>query len=113
MRRAWALRSGSSAVGARGVLVQGQMGALTAAETAAFLLIGLPAGAWVDRMRKRRTLIVADLVRAAARAVVVVAGLTAHSFRHTTGDTVGGRTHRPEGAAPDQAFGRDPVGDAS
>ena len=56
-----------------------QMGALTAAETAAFLLIGLPAGAWVDRMRKRRTLIVADLVRAAVLAVVVVAGLTGHS----------------------------------
>nr|WP_297429472.1 MFS transporter [uncultured Actinotalea sp.] len=53
-----------------------QMGALTAAETAAFLLIGLPAGAWVDRMRKRRTLIVADLVRATALAVVVVAAAT-------------------------------------
>src|SRR5690554_1873965 len=39
-----------------------QMGALSAAETAAFLVIGLPAGAWVDRMRKRRTLILADLV---------------------------------------------------
>ena len=32
------------------------MGLLTAAETAAFLVIGLPAGAWVDRMRKRRVL---------------------------------------------------------
>lgn len=53
-----------------------EMGALTAAETAAFLVIGLPAGAWVDRMRKRRTLIVADLVRAAVLAVVVVAALT-------------------------------------
>ena len=53
-----------------------QMGALTAAETAAFLIIGLPAGAWVDRMRKRRTLIVADLVRAAVLAVVVAAALT-------------------------------------
>ncbi|MBC7289924.1 MAG: MFS transporter [Actinotalea sp.] len=53
-----------------------QMGALTAAETAAFLLIGLPAGAWVDRMRKRRTLIVADLVRAVALGVVVVAAAT-------------------------------------
>lgn len=52
-----------------------QMGALTAAETAAFLVIGLPAGAWVDRMRKRRTLIVADLVRATVLGGVVVAGL--------------------------------------
>lgn len=56
-----------------------QMGLLTAAESAAFLLIGLPAGAWVDRMRKRRTLIVADLVRAAVLAVVVVAAFTDHA----------------------------------
>lgn len=56
-----------------------QMGALNAAETAAFLVIGLPAGAWVDRMRKRRTLITADLVRAAVLAVVVTASLTGHA----------------------------------
>lgn len=56
-----------------------QMGALTAAETAAFLAIGLPAGAWVDRMRKRSTLITADLVRAAVLAVVVVVALTGHA----------------------------------
>lgn len=56
-----------------------QMGLLTAAETAAFLVIGLPAGAWVDRMRKRRTLVVADLVRALVLAVVVVAALTGHA----------------------------------
>ena len=55
-----------------------QMGALNAAETAAFLVIGLPAGAWVDRMRKRRTLIVADLVRAAVLTLVVAAALTGH-----------------------------------
>ncbi|HEY0217918.1 MAG TPA: MFS transporter [Cellulomonas sp.] len=55
-----------------------QMGALTAAETAAFLVIGLPTGAWVDRMRKRRVLIAADLVRAAALAVVVVATVAGH-----------------------------------
>lgn len=53
-----------------------QMGALTAAETAAFLLVGLPAGAWVDRLRKRRVLIGADLVRAAALAVVVACAAT-------------------------------------
>lgn len=56
-----------------------QMGALNAAETTAFLVIGLPAGAWVDRMRKRRTLIVADLVRAAVLAAVVAAALTGHA----------------------------------
>ncbi|MGY1858128.1 MFS transporter [Modestobacter sp. SYSU DS0290] len=41
-----------------------QMGVLTALETAAFLLIGLPAGAWVDRWRRKRVLVAADLVRA-------------------------------------------------
>lgn len=56
-----------------------QMGLLTAAETAAFLVIGLPTGAWVDRMRKRRVLITADLVRAAALSVVVVLALTGHA----------------------------------
>ena len=55
------------------------MGVLTAAEYAAFLVIGLPAGAWVDRMRKRRVLIVADLVRAAVLAVVVVTAATGHA----------------------------------
>src|SRR5690554_1729510 len=52
-----------------------EMGVLGAAEFAAFLAIGLPAGAWVDRMRKRHVLIVTDLVRAAVLAVVVVAAL--------------------------------------
>jgi MFS family permease len=42
-----------------------QVGLLTACETAAFLLVGLPAGAWVDRMRFRWVLIVNDLLRAA------------------------------------------------
>lgn len=53
-----------------------EMGVLGAAEFAAFLLLGLPSGAWVDRMRKRRVLIVADLVRALVLAAVVVAALT-------------------------------------
>lgn len=52
-----------------------QVGLLTAAETAAFLLIGLPAGAWVDRMRKRTLMIRADVVRAAAMASVPLAAL--------------------------------------
>ena len=47
-----------------------QMGYLNAAETAAFLLVGLPAGAWLDRMRKRSVMIVADLVRVVAVAAV-------------------------------------------
>lgn len=43
-----------------------EVGLLTTFETLAFLLVGLPAGAWVDRMRHKRVLIVGDLVRAAA-----------------------------------------------
>jgi MFS family permease len=42
------------------------MGLLTAAETLAFLVVGLPAGAWVDRWRKKRVLIGGDAVRALA-----------------------------------------------
>ncbi|GAB3906246.1 MFS transporter [Microbispora bryophytorum] len=40
-----------------------QVGLLTAAEMVAFLLVGLPAGAWVDRMRRRPVLVAADAVR--------------------------------------------------
>lgn len=40
-----------------------QMGVLTALETAAFLLVGLPAGACVDRWRRKRVLVTGDLVR--------------------------------------------------
>ena len=43
-----------------------QMGVLTACETAAFLVVGLPAGAWVDRWRMRRVLITNDLLRVVA-----------------------------------------------
>jgi MFS family permease len=52
-----------------------QMGFLTALETAAFLVIGLPAGAWVDRWRRRRVLVTADLVRAVTLATLPVAYL--------------------------------------
>jgi MFS family permease len=40
-----------------------EVGALTAAERAAFLLIGLPAGVWVDRMRRRSVMVVNDVFR--------------------------------------------------
>ncbi|MBG0830898.1 MFS transporter [Planomonospora sp. ID67723] len=50
-----------------------EMGLLVAAETAAFLLVGLPAGVWVDRMARRRILVTADLVRGALLASVPVA----------------------------------------
>jgi MFS family permease len=50
-----------------------QVGVLAACQTAAFLLIGLPAGAWVDRWDTRRTLISNDLLRAAALATLPLA----------------------------------------
>ncbi|SNS49594.1 Predicted arabinose efflux permease, MFS family [Micrococcales bacterium KH10] len=49
-----------------------EVGMLSAASVVAFLVIGLPAGAWIDRMYKRRVMIWADLVRAMALAVVPV-----------------------------------------
>jgi MFS family permease len=52
-----------------------EVGLLTALETAAFLVVGLPAGAWVDRMRYRRVLIVNDVVRAAALGSIPLAQL--------------------------------------
>jgi MFS family permease len=50
-----------------------EVGVLAACETAAFLLIGLPAGAWVDRMRRRNVLMVGDLGRAAVLGSVPIA----------------------------------------
>lgn len=49
-----------------------EVGVLNAANVAAFLLVGLPAGAWIDRMRKRHVMIAADLVRAVALACVPI-----------------------------------------
>lgn len=50
-----------------------QMGLLNAADTVAFLLLGLPAGAWVDRMRRRRLMLGANIGRAILLASVPVA----------------------------------------
>jgi MFS family permease len=50
-----------------------ELGVLTALETVAFLLVGLPAGAWVDRWRRKRVLVVSDLVRAVTLASLPVA----------------------------------------
>ena len=52
---------------------EAQMGVLTACETLAFLLVGLPAGAWVDRWRKRRVLVANDLFRAALYGSIPIA----------------------------------------
>jgi predicted MFS family arabinose efflux permease len=50
-----------------------EMGLLTAASTMAFLLIGLPAGVWVDRMRRKPLMIAMDIARAALLLTVPVA----------------------------------------
>jgi MFS family permease len=54
-----------------------EVGVLTAASTAAFLLVGLPAGAWVDRLRRRPVMITADLGRMIALGSVPVASPSA------------------------------------
>ena len=50
-----------------------QVGVLEACTTAAFLLVGLPAGAWVDRLRRRQVMVVADFGRMTAIGSVPVA----------------------------------------
>ncbi|GHH53087.1 MFS transporter [Lentzea cavernae] len=50
-----------------------EMGLLAAASTIAFLLIGLPAGVWVDRMRRKPLMIAMDVARAALMLSVPVA----------------------------------------
>jgi len=49
------------------------VGVLTALESVAFLLVGLPAGAWCDRLRRRPVMIAADLVRVILLASIPVA----------------------------------------
>jgi MFS family permease len=53
-----------------------EVGLLAACETAAFLLVGLPAGAWVDRMRRRVVLVNGDLGRAVLIGSIPVAWWT-------------------------------------
>ncbi|MEV6967741.1 MFS transporter [Hamadaea sp. NPDC051192] len=50
-----------------------QVGLLATLSTVAFLLIGLPSGAWVDRLNARRVLVAADLIRAVLIGSVPVA----------------------------------------
>jgi predicted MFS family arabinose efflux permease len=49
-----------------------EVGSLTAASSLGFLLVGLPAGAWADRLRRRRLMIAADVGRLAMMASVPV-----------------------------------------
>ncbi|MFJ5806203.1 MFS transporter [Streptomyces sp. NPDC093093] len=53
-----------------------QVGVLTAMTTAGSLLVGLPAGAWVDRVRKRSVMIGTDLARALILLTIPVAWWT-------------------------------------
>src|SRR5436305_8486431 len=53
----------------------GEMGVLTAAETAPFLLVGLFAGVWVDRLPRRVILLVADFGRGLLLLAIPVAAL--------------------------------------
>jgi MFS family permease len=50
-----------------------QVGLLTTTGFAPFLLIGLPAGVWVDRVRRKGVMIAADAARALALATIPVA----------------------------------------
>jgi MFS family permease len=52
-----------------------EMGLLAALEMLPFLLISLPAGVWVDRLRRRPILIAGDLVRGVALLSVPLAGV--------------------------------------
>ncbi|GLZ75503.1 MFS transporter [Actinorhabdospora filicis] len=52
-----------------------QLGLLAAAQYLPFLLVGLPAGVWVDRWRRRPVLVTTDLARAAVLAVLPLAYL--------------------------------------
>jgi MFS family permease len=50
-----------------------EMGLLATFEFLAFLVVGLPAGAWVDRWRKKRVLVAGDVLRAIALASLPLA----------------------------------------
>ena len=52
-----------------------QMGFLTAAGTAPFLLIGLFVGVWVDRLRRRPLMIAADILRGLLMLIIPIAWL--------------------------------------
>lgn len=52
-----------------------EVGLVSAASTVAFALIGLPAGAWVDRMHRRPILIASDIARALLLATIPLAAL--------------------------------------
>jgi hypothetical protein len=80
-----------------------EMGLLAAAEGLPWLLIGLPAGVWVDRGRRRPLLIVADLGRAGILVTVTgvaLAGALRIEHLYVAGLLVGSLTVIFESAAP-------------
>jgi MFS family permease len=52
-----------------------EVGMLGAASTIAFAVLGLPAGAWIDRVRRRPLLVASDVVRALLLATIPLAAL--------------------------------------
>ena len=52
-----------------------EVGLLGAASTVAFAVLGLPAGAWVDRMRRRPLLVASDIARAVQLASIPLAAV--------------------------------------
>lgn len=52
-----------------------ELGLLSAAEMVGFLLSGLPAGVWVDRLRRKPILVTIGLLRAVALASIPIAAL--------------------------------------
>ena len=52
-----------------------QMGVLGASQTVPFLLLGLFAGVWVDRLRRRPIMLIADLGRAVLLATIPLSAL--------------------------------------
>lgn len=52
-----------------------EVGLVNAAQLAAFLVLGLPAGAWVDRWRKKKTMTIANAARTLALAWIPIAWL--------------------------------------
>jgi MFS family permease len=61
----------------------GQVALLAAAGTAPYLIVGLPAGVWIDRFERRRVMVVADLVRFVLLATLPLAwALDVLTFAH-------------------------------
>ncbi|GAA4577340.1 MFS transporter [Micromonospora coerulea] len=82
-----------------------QVAVLTAAAWLPWLLVGLPAGAWVDRLRRRPVMIVCDLVSALLfLSVPVAAVLGVLTIGHLLAVALGGGLARVFFETADQAY---------